>query len=65
MSGAHLDTWLALAAFLDIAACVFVGWVAAARRRSPHAWFLIAVLMTPLLGLIALAVLGRPARRAP
>lgn len=48
-----------LAAFWVLLA-LGVGWAAGQRGRSAPAWFLIAVLLSPLLGAIALAL--APAR---
>jgi biotin transporter BioY len=36
-----------------------VGWIASTRGRNPVAWFTLSVLLSPLLGLIAVLVVGK------
>lgn len=37
-----------------------VGWVASERGRGPVAWFFLSLLLSPLIGLIALLAAGDP-----
>ena len=37
-----------------------VGWVASERDRGPVAWFFLSLLLSPLIGLIALLAAGEP-----
>lgn len=47
-----------------VAAVLLVSFVAVAKERNPFAWFVLSLLCTPLLALVALAALPTSRRRA-
>ena len=52
-------TWLAIVA-VWIVLCLLVGWRATSYKRSPEAWFLLAMLFSPLAAFVFLLVANVP-----
>lgn len=49
--------WL-FGGILDLIICGFIGFWAGSKGRSSLAWFLVALLTTPLIGSVALLIAG-------
>jgi hypothetical protein len=54
--GVFTGAWLI---WLWVGGAVVTAWVATEKDRSPAAWFVIAVLLSPLLALVALGAVPR------
>ena len=55
----YLDVW-ALTMVCCLPLSVLIGWMAKSYQRSPGAWFLLAVVFTPLVAFVFLLVAGVP-----
>jgi len=45
--------------------CTVVAWIASSQGRSPLAWFGISVLLSPLLGFLAVVLTPKPKEATP
>jgi hypothetical protein len=55
----HWNIWVLLMT-LSLPFSLLVGWLAKSYQRSPGAWFLLAVIFTPLVAFVFLLVAGVP-----